>query len=171
MDILNNNNNNNNTPRQNDMVTTKNLIIDDFLKSMIKLISNVVVKVKMNSYTTWTQKNIIIFLQPIDSTDLHRRIKDQIHGSFDINFQKKSLNDLRDYIDEINELSSDQQLLKDFKTADVVIRLWDNFFDGALYLSVDGQSISRVKIDDKLMIDVFTSDASAQYLVNLSNKL
>jgi len=113
----------------------------------------------------------LFFLRPIDSTDLRQRATNQFNDSFYVNSQEKSLNDLKVYIDEINELSSDQQLLKDFKTANVIINLWNEFFEGASYLSVDGQSISRVKVDDRLMIDVLTSDTSAQYLVNLSNKL
>ena len=66
-------------------------------------------------------------------------------------------------------MSSDQQLLKDFKTASIIIRFWYQFFEDGIYLSVDGQSISRISVDSKLMIDVLTSDASAQYLINLSN--
>lgn len=167
MDIF----NKNNTSRAVDTVGTQNLAIDNFLKSITKLISNVVVKIKTDSNDKYSTNDALIFLQPIDPTELRQRIKDQIHGSFGINSVTRSLNELKSYIDEINGMSSDQQLLKDFKTADVIIGLWYDFFENVSYLSVDGQSISRIRISNRLMINVLTSDASAQYLVNLSNKL
>lgn len=168
MDIF---NKNNNTSQKVDMIASQERVVDDFLKSITKLISNVVIKVKMISNFTSAQKDVIVFLRPIDFTDLRQRATDQFDDFFNVNCQEKSLDDLRVYIDEINVLSSDQQLLKDFKTAEIIIELWNEFFESALCLSVDGQSISCVKVDDTLMIDVLTSDASAQYLVNLSSKL
>lgn len=169
MDIF----NKNNTSRAVDTVGTQNLAVDDFLKSITKLISNVVVKVKMNSNVKSIPKETTVFLRPIDSTYLRQKIKNLVNDDFNIDYQNqnKSLNEFRTYIDVINDMSSNQQLLKDFKTAYIVIRFWYQFFEDGVYLSVDGQSISRISIDSKLMIDVLTSDASAQYLVNLSNKL
>lgn len=163
----------NNTSRAVDTDVLQNIIVDSFLKSITKLISNVVVKVKMNSNVKSIPKETTAFLRPIDSTHLHQKIKNLVNEDFNIDSQnlKKSLNEFGTYIDEINDMSSDQQLLKDFKTAYIVIRFWYQFFEDGVYLSVDGQSISRISIDSKLMIDVLTSDASAQYLVNLSNKL
>lgn len=167
MDIF----NKNNTSRAVDIIGTQNLVIDNFLKSITKLISNVVVKVKMASNSKSIPKETTVFLRPIDSVHLRQKIKDLVNADFNIDSQnlKKSLNEFGTYIDEINCMSSDQQLLKDFKTASIIIRFWYQFFEDGIYLSVDGQSISRISVDSKLMIDVLTSGASAQYLINLSN--